>query len=133
LGWEGLDCDWLRCEAMRGVLVVRVGAEGYYEYALGPCASRVGVAGHCAAEALRRSAAKVIRDYGADGIYLDEIAYDRTTMLRARKVRAGGRTARCGVLRVRPSTAECCGCRGLTSAAKVLGDGGRIDHHADCG
>ena len=40
---------------------------------------------------------QVMRDYGADGIYLDEIAYDRTTMLRARK---------------------------------VLGDGGKIDHHA---
>ena len=43
---------------------------------------------------------QVMRDYGANGIYLDEIAYDRTTMLRARK---------------------------------VLGDGGRIDHHAHIG
>jgi hypothetical protein len=43
---------------------------------------------------------QIMRDYGADGIYLDEIAYDRTTMLRARK---------------------------------VLGDRGRIDHHADHG
>ena len=29
---------------------------------------------------------QIQRDYGANGIYLDEIAYDRTTMLRARKV-----------------------------------------------
>ena len=27
-----------------------------------------------------------MRDYSCDGIYLDEIAYDRVTMLRARKV-----------------------------------------------
>ena len=40
---------------------------------------------------------QVMRDYNASGIYLDEIAYDRTTMLRARK---------------------------------VLGDSGKIDHHA---
>lgn len=43
---------------------------------------------------------QVMRDYDADGIYLDEIAYDRTTMLRARK---------------------------------VLGDDGKIDHHAHIG
>ena len=43
---------------------------------------------------------QIMRDYGADGIYLDEIAYDRTTMLRARK---------------------------------VLGNQGKIDHHADHG
>ena len=29
---------------------------------------------------------QIMRDYGCDGVYLDEIAYDRVTMLRARKV-----------------------------------------------
>ena len=29
---------------------------------------------------------QIIRDYSCNGIYLDEIAYDRVTMLRARKV-----------------------------------------------
>ena len=29
---------------------------------------------------------QIMRDYGANGIYLDEIAYDRVTMLRSRKV-----------------------------------------------
>jgi hypothetical protein len=43
---------------------------------------------------------RIMKDFGADGVYLDEIAYDRITMLRARK---------------------------------VLGDAGRIDHHADHG
>ena len=30
--------------------------------------------------------AQIMKDYGADGVYLDEIAYDRVTILRARKM-----------------------------------------------
>ena len=33
---------------------------------------------------------QIKRDYGADGIYLDEIAYDRTTMLRGRRILGDG-------------------------------------------
>lgn len=36
-----------------------------------------------------RGIAQIMRDYGANGVYLDEIAYDRVTMLRVRNVLGG--------------------------------------------
>jgi hypothetical protein len=77
----------------------------------------------------------------AAGIYLDEIAYDRVTMLRARKV-LGDRNVFC----VRQCILETehlprqardkHRSRDLKEKAcclQVLGDSGTIDHHSDCG